>query len=846
MKKKLFLLVFLLQLVFAVSIRGASSLSFKNVCPSIANGTDIYQQQVTASSDLKDITYSIGVTVGGVKADIDKSTGALSNIQGNGAIQVIATCGKYQADYVLTVAYATHTWDFYSKRLTLTPNGRLGENPKEIGDARDSIARLNADGTYWTSFQKSNTDTAPFVFAYKKTVNGDNALIVSQTAGLQFICSAQRFGIQNHASNVHFRNVKFSNYSTLIIPKLKQGQYVLIWWNPYAGKSSVGSGSGATFSAKNLTDLDDNDIDTKFAVTGLCDNWGEGKGALYGATCMKVKADGDVVLKLEDIGWNDIVKIVVSNQNTSGFRLSTKNWPDGKKVETGNNTVLVGNQFVLSGFPQETKSMRALTPTYSILEGEGLVDATTKSDRQYLDYIITPKDGKYGRVKVCQKILCNGTDSKSYVFDKASAWIAVGDIDPQTYPYTWDFTSRNSNWEGRDGHEKGTVLTRSNEEANEYGVWGQEGIGIYAQDEALLDMPIFANGAQLTTGTSPIKEVQGLGISLGKSSLTNNKTIDLGDSDGDSELSLQLSTTDSVVVPKVDAGMYIFVCADTQPTVTSSVTNGVAEVKDKNFRLNDSVYAYYVSATGDVKVSGVNKIYRIGVTNQVKNMSPDGKTTDSRAVAIDYSETQKYTKDKLTAYSVYEDAKDNYLTKSEDASLLTVSPVEVAGAQTGVVLWNNPDEKPTQNVDVPLFVPAINIEATSPWADSPLQPNVEAKQMAASDDHTKYYVYTNKYFTSSNPEYQTGEQYLFYQVNQAGTLVANKAYLKLTNTSVNSAKQHVLLRFPDDSTTGISLGMATGDDLPHSDAYNLSGMKVSGTPVKGQILIRDGKKWIVK
>ncbi len=147
--------------------------------------------------------------------------------------------------------------------------------PKEIGDARDSIARLNADGAYWTSFQKSNTDTAPFVFAYKRAVNGDNALIVSQTAGLQFICSAQRFGIQNHASNVHFRNVKFSNYSTLIIPKLKQGQYVLIWWNPYAGKSSVGSGSGATFSAKDLTDLDDNDIDTKFAVTlsRKCKDW---------------------------------------------------------------------------------------------------------------------------------------------------------------------------------------------------------------------------------------------------------------------------------------------------------------------------------------------------------------------------------------------------------------------------------------------------------------------------------------------------------------------------------------------------------------------------------------------
>ena len=588
---------------------------------------------------------------------------------------------------------------------------------------------------------------------------------------------------------------------------------------------------GATFSAQNLTDLDDNDIDTQFAITGICDNWtdGEGKGKLYGATCMKVKADGDVVLKLEDSGWNDIVKITVAEQYDSDFRVSTDNWPDGKKVETGNNTVLVGNQFVLSGFPQEIKSMRALTPTYSILEGEDLVDATTKADRQYLNYIITPKDGKYGRVKVCSKIVCNGTDGKKYVFDKACAWIAVGDIDKQTYPYTWDFTSHNSNWEGNEGNEKGTVLSRSDEEAKEYGIWEQKGIGIYAQDEAQLDMPIFANGAQLTVCTFPIKETKGLGIALSNNSLAGKVSVNLGTSDGDEESSLQIGTEDAVTIPQVDAGMYVFVCADAKPTVTSSVTGGVSEATDKNFQRNDNVHVYYVSALGDVKVSGVNKIYRIGVTNQIKNMSPDGKTTDSRAVAIDYSETQKYTKDKLTAFSVYEDAKDSYLTKNADASILTVSPVTVADAKTGVVLWNNPAEKPTQNVDVPLFVPAINIEATAPWTDSPLQPNVEAKEMPASDDATSYYVYTNRYFTTSNPNYQTGKQYLFYQVKKAGTLVANKAYLKLSKSNSLAAKPNVLLSFDNGETTAIARPWFEKQSASE-DYYTLSAQKVEGKP----------------
>lgn len=170
MNKNLLLLAFLLQLLFAVSVKGAS-LTFGNACPSIANGTESYQQQVTASEDLTDadaITYSIGVTVGEVTAEIDASTGVLSNIKGNGAIQVIASCGDLTADYVLTVAYATHTWNFYSKRLTLTPNGRLGENPKEIGDARVDADRENVDGTYWTYFKKAILILLPIYLPIRK------------------------------------------------------------------------------------------------------------------------------------------------------------------------------------------------------------------------------------------------------------------------------------------------------------------------------------------------------------------------------------------------------------------------------------------------------------------------------------------------------------------------------------------------------------------------------------------------------------------------------------------------------------------------------------------------------
>ena len=131
-----------------------------------------------------------------------------------------------------------------------------------------------------------------------------------------------------------------------------------------------------------------------------------------------------------------------------------------------------------------------------------------------------------------------------------------------------------------------------------------------------------------------------------------------------------------------------------------------------------------------------------------------------------------------------------------------------------------------------------DIEAKAPWSDSPLQPNVEEKQMGASDANTKYYVYTNRFFTTSN-------QYLFYQINSAGTLAANKAYLKLNTSSSNGAKQNILLRLMDGETTGISYTPAT-DKVNKQDCFTLSGLKLNGTPTPGQIYIQGGKKYIAK
>lgn len=174
-----------------------SGLNFGNNSPSIAYGTTEYEQGVIEAQDASsssDVTYSLGTAVG-VTAQIDATTGKLTNISGSGAIQVIAKSNNsdLEAEYVLTVGCdpsKKKVWDFYSNPLTLTPKGLLGDTPQAIGDARTTTAE-NAvyDKDNWKYKYKSYkyedgklTDFKEPLYAYAFPVDGDNALLIQETA----------------------------------------------------------------------------------------------------------------------------------------------------------------------------------------------------------------------------------------------------------------------------------------------------------------------------------------------------------------------------------------------------------------------------------------------------------------------------------------------------------------------------------------------------------------------------------------------------------------------------------------------------------------------------------------
>lgn len=924
-----------------------SGLNFGNNSPSIAYGTTEYEQGVIEAQDASsssDVTYSLGTAVG-VTAQIDATTGKLTNISGSGAIQVIAKSNNsdLEAEYVLTVGCdpsKKKVWDFYSNPLTLTPKGLLGDTPQAIGDARTTTAE-NAvyDKDNWKYKYKSYkyedgklTDFKEPLYAYAFPVDGDNALLIQETAGLQFTCDAEKFGIQNNADNMHFRNVKFASGSTLTIPQLKKNQYVMIYWDPYAGGEGK---SGSTFTATNVMDLEGREVNKTFVTTGISSDWynpSDGVGAEpWGATSFQVKEDGDVTFTIADNGWNDIVKIVVDNTYDTPFRIATNNYVAGKGFQgkkicsaNHNNMLLAGESFRVSGYPQETRSMSAATPDFKIRHGADLVEREdiveySKRGAPYNLIKLTAKAGMHGNVLVTQTIYGNVLNdagevdaSTRYAFEKSEAWLVVGDVTQQTYPHTWDFTKYNCNWKNEsDGNAKATKIERSGcdtpgdwgdgkNTGNGFGVQSVSGYrsgssahwkdGLYPDvtvSAPAIDKPLFANGSELSYKGNSLKETAGLGIILSDNNLTGgaitetdnanivtaNSNINFGE-DTWGTTCLTLSGDDAIKIPNVNAGMYIFLHCNqaegSELSVTSSAGDGVIQQGWENnnelinqFGPKDGVWVFKVKQTGDVIVKGLSQIYHIAVTDQVKTFSKVGKATESRDCFIDYSQSGVYTKNSLTAYHAQSSAQyDN------QNNIISLEKIDVMKANVaGLLLYN--DYKATvngkevteheSNFDVPLFAPAVNIEASAfgknennEQAFSPLKAHVAASIMAPSDANVNRFIFTNVVYDRNDASETKKEKDLgFYIVRKQGNMKANQAYLELPTSLFNTtsaAKQYVRLAFEDINDTPTGIDSVPTDTLPRLESgvyYTLNGVRLASKPQQKGIYILNGKKVVI-
>ena len=833
-----------------------SGLTFADVSPSIS----VNDEDKSFSQQPEDTTVAVNKweiihkssTI--TSADIDSKSGNITNISGHGIIVVKATTGDGKsAGYVLTVAdCATDdhdlVWDFATKgNLPNDFSAAKGDETTGAGE-KSTVNDVLGRSTGWTTkyegvtYDNNHKPTKyrRFIYTCDQPIDGDNALYIPATAGLQFTCNANTFGLNNADKNddrhVSFKG-KNNHDNVLTIPQLKQGQYVTIWWKPYSSGDDSGNGNaGSTFRVDNATDLAGTPITNKFNTTSI--NSFASNGSPRGQVTFRARYNGDMNFYIQDNGWNNIYKIRVSNKYSTDLHLSYDN-SQGVNAANNNMSVLDGQTVLFKGDAGHTYSQSARYPRFTVKKegnfGNDDVEVSTpswKSNRGVTYYDLQLKvNGGTGNILVTEDI-CFGADK--YVLDRSETYLAVGQRKQQTYPYTWDFTAYNM-----DAASDKTVGHLSSTTANAYGSWSSNALNDYtsvASPSGLkgynIDKPLFANGSQLTYGTTTVRETEGLGVTLAGTGADYNGKVGI---DGNT-LALTAAGT-QLTIPSVDAGMYVFVKANNEPT---GVTNAAKETPADVSLPTTGEYVYKVGTTGDVVLTfpASTNIEKIGVTNIFKTIS--GKaTSESRDRAIDYSQTGVFTNMGVKAYIATQYSDKN---NEPDMGTLTLKDVTATPAETGLLLYKVIADGKTNETQTnfPLFVPAVNIAPTTD--KGMLTPHVAEGIVLGSDANTLRYVFTNMFHHQGSQEQQTGNDYLFYRVDNQGSLAANKAYLELTHPS--AAKQFIVMSF-DETPTGIHTPQGAVE--PSDGAYyTLQGVRVNGCPTRPGLYIHNGKKVIVK
>ena len=581
------------------------------------------------------------VAKGNLTVDFDKTTGTINSVTAKdatedmgGAIIVSAEKEGFVARYVVTVPYATHYWDF-----TRVDQGGMEALRDEVDDwAVTYKVRSYEDDTRMLYYLNKP------VLSNNVAVHGDNALFIDETAGLVFNSAAKNFGTNVEPNDAHkptpadvlnervenneidVNSAEYTaaldaalhemlNYSkndvetpnvistsmdnTITIPALKAGQYIVMHVNRHSGRS------GEHIEATNIEDLSGKTIGSDFGFTGIrTDNQNRPyHGEVVGAYVFRVKADGDVTMRVTPVGQYDGL-MMLQNSNKQEVNLTnTAVLHTGPITPDAPVTVDLLGGFNNSRYPRASHEQMFLYPS------EGITLDKTVSDMLYNDnfsFTITSAT-KPGIIKVVQKAY---DSSDSYVVNMKEDYIAVGFVEPQSYPHTWDFTARNMAASPAESVlNSRTALAHQldmgqDDDAKTYGAWLGDDDEAFTQATASVvadagnnaqGRPLFVSGAQLTTGTEAITETIGLGIGI---------TID------DSHMSgveldgtrLYFPAAGFITIPAVEAGNYIYFHADKAPTaITGAVETTTGDFTAHGVIENaGSVWGYRTTAQGDV------------------------------------------------------------------------------------------------------------------------------------------------------------------------------------------------------------------------------------------------------
>ncbi len=500
-----------------------------------------------------------------------------------GAIKVTLQNGENEKDFVMTIPYGKHVWDFR--------RAEHQEGASRRGDWSYTAEALNTmmdnNGSDWNRVFKvasksggSWTELIDPIMVARGSVNGNNAFYMDNTAGLIFSTGSDSFGSQEISNNVTGYNSLTSDQKyrqpytittetdllwmkgngTIYFPGVTANQYIKIYTYRHA------DGKGETYRAKNLVDLDNvaYDGNTNFIMRGMWEERYPGfiGDNIKGCAIFRVPSNYTSTqncanipqLTLCDNGWVKIYRIEIMDEFEPDLIMTDDNsnnifYPvdyDGQYGsvvirKNGNTTTPITRNYLAT--TGQTQCQHANTCDYEVIAPEGAVtvNRTIWNSSGGVNYNrLSLTFNKAGRVRIIQRERANAsgyatsTDAPSaslgYVIDKNEYYINVGELTVQNYPYTWDFTNHNM--------YQGSSATKTTLGANDShwvkidnkDIYTQQTLGNVSfgtgdgQVVQNLTVPYsyFAQGAQLSNAAgTAIAETEGLGIT----SPTKTKTL---------------------------------------------------------------------------------------------------------------------------------------------------------------------------------------------------------------------------------------------------------------------------------------------------------------------------------
>lgn len=626
-----------------------------------------------------------------------------TNVNQGGAIVVNLDCPAGSAAFVLTVAYdaakknpdgtavstAVKKWDFYSGKgekdeLGTGQGWDLGKyGSPSVGESDKSLWETNFDSWKQKSklFKEVNKfggltadwvdtyvnltdDNNERIFKSVYDMEGDNADMIHETAGLIFLTNANQLGIMNEndapTNSFQDRYIGLMKGSKFTIPLLDAGDRIVLKMGTYNNENvTLGMTNAKDVSSVGKT------IGNNYIIGGSVPVSGDVKDANgnvvpRGEYHIQAITDGDVDIEVVDGQLLKLYTIEIyrnaANNNADILTENSVTTADGPEMLfTDEDAATKDMEFYLrySG-NEEPKVFDEYDNNYTRgnlgrLNADSFSDGSTEGSKK-----VSLMNTDFGSFRAVAKV--KTTDAgNTYVTDYAKGSLAVDYLKKveDGYPYTWDFTDLLYIKNTSDKYIENAIQTeKGGDLVTDYKGW-VDNAGTLSLRNAPEQEPgiLFANGGQIYGANVMFAEMAGIGFKRSTESPEDAKLLNkaMGIKSGALELnSKKEGVFYKLVVPKVDADAAIYVRAtpiEDAKFVAKYSTDGenatdfkVLSVTTPNDDATDDKIYVMKNEGGEQNIelwlNGM-VIKKIAVATDEKKVNDEGWNTESRAHATD-------------------------------------------------------------------------------------------------------------------------------------------------------------------------------------------------------------------